>query len=209
MARVYIPDEQAMFAYLRGRLDGSGFEQSRAALVFVRRIYAGQDRAGDTSSIIHPLSMACDAIACKGVTDEIIATMLLHDVCTNWNIPVSALPVNDIVKRAINLMMICPSRCKDTIETKQLCYRELLNSKEAVICKAFDSYANLNDMVDTLNEEIAIKKDIRETHALLMPILKEAKYIYPELSDMLHIIRIALKRTLIMMAAYHKVNLKN
>ena len=80
-------------------------------------------------------------------------------------------------------------------------------SKEAIICKAFDRYANLNDMDGVLSEE-AIIKNIRETHELLMPMLKEAKYEYPELSDMLHTIRTALKRTLNMMAKYHNVELK-
>jgi hypothetical protein len=41
-----------------------------------------------------------------------------------------------------------------------------------------------------------------------MPVLKEAKYEYPELSDMLHTIRTALKNTLRMLAYNHKVELK-
>ena len=57
-----------------------------------------------TPYIIHPLSMACDAIACKGTTDEIVATILLHDVCEDCNIPLSALPVNEVVKNSSPLL---------------------------------------------------------------------------------------------------------
>ena len=96
MKEIYELNEATMFTYLRGRLDGPGFEQSRAALVFARKAHAGQIRKSGVPYIVHPLSMACDAIACKGATDEIIATILLHDVCEDCNIPLSALPVNGL-----------------------------------------------------------------------------------------------------------------
>ena len=207
MSELYNPSEETMFTYLRGRLDGPGFEQSRAALVFARKAHNGQRRKNGLPYIVHPLSMACDAIACKGATDEIIATILLHDVCEDCNIPLSSLPVDEVVRHGVKLMTIRPYQGEEKLETKRRYFHELLDSKEAVICKAFDRYANLNDADGVLSEE-AIVKNIRETHELLMPVLKEAKYEYPELSDMLHTIRTALKRTLVMMARYHNVELK-
>ena len=204
---IYTPNEETMFTYLRGRLDGPGFEQSRAALVFARRAHSGQFRKNGKPYIIHPLSMACDAIACKGTTDEIVATILLHDVCEDCNIPLSALPVNEIVKTGVKLMTLRPFLGEEKVETKRRYFNELLGSKEAVICKAFDRYANLNDAEGALAEE-AIVKNILETHELLMPVLKEAKYQYPELSDTLHTISRVLKNTLVMMARYHNVELK-
>ena len=207
MANIYEPNEATMFTYLRGRLDGLGFEQSRAALVFARKAHNGQFRKNGRPYIVHPLSMACDAIACKGVTDEIIATILLHDVCEDCNVPLSALPVNDVVKHGIKLMTIKPFEGEEKSETKRRYFNELLESKEAIITKAFDRYANLNDMEGALKEE-SIVKNIKETHELLMPALKEAKYMYLELSDMLHSIRTALKNTLKMMAYNHHVELE-
>lgn len=207
MANIYEPDEATMFTYLRGRLDGPGFEQARAALVFARKAHSGQFRKNGKPYIVHPLSMACDAIACKGATDEIIATILLHDVCEDCNIPLTALPVNDVVKRGVKLMTIKPFEGEEKAETKRRYFHELLDSKEAIITKAFDRYANLNDMDGTLSEK-SIVKNISETHELLMPVLKEAKYEYPELSDMMHTIRKMLKNTLVMMARYHQVKLE-
>ena len=204
---LYEPNTEKMFTYLRGRLDGPGFEQSRSALAFAWKAHSGQTRKNGAPYIVHPLSMACDAIACKGATDEIIATILLHDVCEDCNIPLTALPVNDAVRTGVKLMTIRPYEGEDKLETKRRYFNELLDSREAVICKAFDRNANLNDSEGALPEE-AIVKNIRETHELLMPVLKEAKYAYPELSDMLHTIRTTLKRTINLMALYHHVELK-
>lgn len=206
MLNAYLPNEKVMFTYLRGRLDGPGFEQSRTALVFARNAHKGQTRKNGTPYMVHPLSMACDAIACKGATDEIVATILLHDVCEDCNIPLTALPVNEIVRRGVKLMTISPFDGESRIETKRRYFNELLDSREAIVCKAFDRYANLNDAEGALSEA-AIIKNIIETHELLMPVLKEAKYVYPELSDMLHIIRTKLKNTLVMMARYYNVEL--
>lgn len=206
MKEAYEPNEIIMFTYLRGRLDGPGFEQSQKALAFARRAHEGQLRKSGVPYIVHPLSMACDAIACKGATDEIIATILLHDVCEDCNIPLSALPVNDVVRQGVKLMTIRPFEGEEKTETKRRYFHELLYSKEAIICKAFDRYANLNDAEGILSED-AIVKNIVETHELLMPVLKEAKYEYPELSDMLHTVRTMLKRTVKMMARYHNVEL--
>lgn len=204
---IYEPNENTMFTYLRGRLDGPGFEQSRAALVFARKAHNGQTRKNGKPYIVHPLSMACDAIACKGATDEIIATILLHDVCEDCNIPLSALPVNDVIRYGVKLMTVKPLQGEEKSETKRRYFHELLDSKEAIVAKAFDRYANLNDMEQALSEE-AIVKNIKETHELLMPVLKEAKFEYPELSDMMHTIRKMLSNTLKMMARYHKVDLQ-
>lgn len=203
----YELDELVMYTYLRGRLDGPGFEQSQKALQFARKAHKDQERKDGRPYIIHPLSMACDAIACRGATDEIIATILLHDVCEDCGIPLSALPVNAIVKRGVELMTVPEVPKDDKPAIKRLYFGKLLESKEAIVCKAFDRNANLNDAEGALTED-AIVKNIVETHELLMPVLKEAKYAYPELSDMLHTIRTALKRTLTLMARYHNINLE-
>lgn len=207
MSNLYEPNFEKMFTYLRGRLDGPGFEQSQAALAFAWKAHAGQIRKNGAPYIVHPLAMACDAIACKGATDEIVATILLHDVCEDCNIPLSALPVNETVRHGVKMMTIRPFQGEEKVETKRRYFHELLDSKEAIICKAFDRYANLNDAEGALSEE-AIVKNIVETHELLMPVLKEAKYEYPELSDMLHTVRTMLKRTVRMMAFYHHVELE-
>lgn len=204
---IYEPNLDIMLAYLRGRLDGPGFEQSQKALAFACEAHDGLKRESGAPYIIHPVQMACDAIACKGATDEIIATILLHDVSEEHKIPLSALPVNEVVRRGVELMTIKKFQDEEPSELKRRYYNELLGSKEATVSKAFDRLNNLHSMEGVFSEE-RIAKNIRETHELLMPILKKAKFVFPEMSDMLHTVKAEIKRTIELMARYHNVNLK-
>lgn len=206
MAGIYEPNLEKMFTFLRGRLIGAGWEQSIKALAYARKAHAGQFRDRGDPYLIHPVSMACDAIACKGATDNLIATILLHDVVEDCGKELSALPVNDIVKQGVRYMTIEPLYSENKEETKKRYYRELTKSPEAVLCKGFDRISNLNDMYG-LGEE-RIKKNVLETHEYLMPVLKEAKNIYPQYADMLHVIRTSLKRIIILFADQYKIELK-
>lgn len=206
MAGIYEPNLEKMFTFLRGRLIGSGWEQSIKALAYARNAHNGQFRDKGEPYLIHPVAMACDAIACKGATDNLIATILLHDVVEDCGKELSALPVNDIVKEGVRYMTVKPLYSENKAETKKRYFLELINSPEAVLCKGFDRNANLNDM-SGLGEE-RIKKNVLETHEYLMPVLKEAKNIYPQYADMLHILRTNLKRTIKLLADQYKIELE-
>ena len=164
-----------MYTYLRGYLIGANLQNSINALQFARQKHEGQIRKDGAPYIAHPLSMACYAVALGIKDDNIIATILLHDVVEDCNVPVEFLPVNDTIKYAVQKMTV-KKLDTDTskIETKCRYFNELLDSKEAIICKALDRYNNLADMPFALSEK-AIGKNCAETDILLLPILKIAK----------------------------------
>jgi GTP pyrophosphokinase len=179
-----------MYTYLRGYCIGANMTQSIAALQFAREYHAGQTRKDGTPYIVHPLSMACYAIALGLRDDSIIATILLHDVVEDCGIKVEYLPVSDTVKRAVQHMTIVKFDTDvDKIETKCRYFNELLDSKEALICKALDRYNNLSDMPMSFTKD-AMGKNVAETEVLLLPILKKAKEKYIELADILFVLRI-------------------
>jgi hypothetical protein len=104
-------------------------------------------------------------------------------------INVEYLPVSNDVKNAVKHMTIQRFRTDiDKIETKCRYFNELLESREALICKALDRYNNLSDMPLNMAAE-AVGKNVAETEVLLMPVLKEAKAKYPDLADALFILR--------------------
>ena len=69
-----------MFTYLRGNLVGSKMNESLRALQYARDMHKDQKRKNGVPYIIHPLSMACYAVALGIEDDNVIATILLHDV---------------------------------------------------------------------------------------------------------------------------------
>lgn len=178
-----------MYTYLRGYLIGAKLTQSIIALQFAREKHKDQKRKNGVPYIVHPLSMACYAIALGVRDDNIISTLLLHDVPEDCGIEIEHLPVNDTVKFAVKCMTVVKLKTdKSKIETKRRYFNNLLESKEAVICKAFDRYNNLSDMPFALSPD-AIGKNVAETDVLLLPILKEAKEKWADLSDIMFVLR--------------------
>jgi GTP pyrophosphokinase len=178
-----------MYTYLRGFLVGANMTESLKALGFARHRHSSQTRKDGTPYIVHPLSMACYAVAMGLREDNIIATILLHDVPEDCGIGVDYLPVNSTVKNAVKHMTIQRFKTDvDKIETKCRYFNELLESREALICKALDRYNNLSDMPLSMSAD-AVGKNVAETEVLLMPILKEAKSRYPDLADALFVLR--------------------
>lgn len=77
----YTPNVDKMYTYLTAFLRGAGMTESIKALSFARQKHSGQNRKNGIPYIAHPLSMACYAAALGIKDDNIMATILLHDVC--------------------------------------------------------------------------------------------------------------------------------
>ncbi len=185
----YQYDVEKMYTYLRGYLVGAQLTQSLRALQFAREKHKDQKRKNGVPYIVHPLSMACYAAALNLRDDNIISTILLHDVSEDCGVDIENLPVNDTVKAAVKCMTVTKFKTdKSKIETKRRYFNNLLESKEAVICKAIDRYNNLSDMPFGLTPD-NIGKNVAETDVLLLPVLKEAKEKWAELSDILFVLR--------------------
>jgi GTP pyrophosphokinase len=177
-----------MFTYLRGYLIGAKMEESLKALQFAREKHAGQTRKGGEPYIVHPLRMACYAVALDIRNDNIIATILLHDVVEDCGVMISNLPFNDSIKTGVKYMTVAPLAGEDKADTKRRYFQQLLESKEAIVCKALDRYDNLSSMAGVLSED-AVRKNVIETNDLLLPVLKEAKEKWVDLSNILFILR--------------------
>lgn len=192
-AKNYQYNIDKMYTYLRGYLVGANLTQSLRALQFARDKHKDQKRKNGAPYIVHPLSMACYAVALGLRDDNIIATILLHDVPEDCSVPIDSLPVNETVKRAVKYMTITPlSTDKDKIETKKRYFNELLESKEAIICKTIDRYMNLVDAPFDLSRD-AIGKNCAETTVLLLPVLKQARDKYAELANIMFVLRTNLR----------------
>lgn len=190
MSNYYVPDIQKMYTYLTAFFRGANMTESLKALTYAREKHDGQTRKdGKTPYIVHPLSMACYAAGLGIRDDNIMATILLHDVCEDCGIDLDSLPFNDCIKFGVKHVTVTKLDTDlDKLETKRRYFSELLESREATITKAIDRYNNLSDMVSSFTPD-AIGKNAAETEVLLLPVLKKAKSKWCDLSDLLYVLR--------------------
>ncbi len=177
-----------MYTYIRGYANGCHMTQSLQALAFARQKHAGQKRKSGEPYVVHPLTMACNALGMGIKDDEAIATILLHDVCEDCGVSLEELPVTDNVRHSVDLMTF---RIMDG-ETKEIAknryYNMLIEDREATLTKLVDRCHNVSSMAGTFSIE-KLKSYIEETREYVLPLLRKAKEIYPADSDVLFILK--------------------
>ena len=179
---------EKMYTYLRGYATGAKMHETLKALTFARMHHNGQKRKSGDPYIVHPLTMACNALSLGIRDDEIIATILLHDVCEDCNVCFQELPVNDRVRNSVALMtfQVMSGETKDTAKNRY--YNLILQDRAATITKLLDRCHNVSSMAGTFSTE-NLKAYIEETRQYVLPLLRKAKTIYPEDSDILFVLK--------------------
>lgn len=179
---------EKMYTFLRGYASGAGMKDTVKALTFAREKHKEQFRKSGEPYIVHPLTMACNAVSMGIKEDSVIATILLHDVCEDCGVNPNELPVSDTVKRAVDLMTF---RVMDG-ETKEIAknryYNRLMESREAALTKLLDRCHNVSSMAGTFSVD-KLKSYIEETRHYVLPLLRKVKDQYPEDSDILFVLK--------------------
>ena len=135
-----------------------------------------------------------------------IAVILLHDVCEDTGISPESLPFNETIRRGVKYVTFQKYDDEEKQTAKIRYFKELLESREALICKGLDRFMNLSTMEGILSEE-AIIKNIKETDELLLPVMKTGKEKWPEMSDYLFVMRANIRAINNTLAAVHGVEL--
>lgn len=181
-------NHEKMYTYIKGYASGAQMEQTLRALSFARAKHEGQLRKDGTPYIIHPLTMACNALSMGIRDDAVIATILLHDVCEDCGAALSELPVNTEVKRAVELMTFTIMEGETKENAKVRYYNMMLESRPATLCKLIDRCHNVSSMAGTFSKEKLIAY-IEETRRFVLPLLRKAKAAYPNDADILFVLK--------------------
>ena len=179
---------EKMYTYLRGYASGLGMKDSLKAMSFAREKHKGQFRKSGEPYIVHPLTMACNAVGMGIKEDSVIATILLHDVCEDCGVNPNELPVSDTVKHAVDLMTFRVMEGETKEIAKNRYYNMLLQSREACMTKLIDRCHNVSSMAGTFSVE-KLKSYIEETRHYVLPLLRKVKNQYPEDSDILFVLK--------------------
>ncbi len=183
---VFNPEK--MYTYIRGFASALSMEQTLKALPYAREKHNGQFRKSGEPYIVHPLTMACDAIGLGIKDDNIIATILLHDVCEDCGVNILELPVNSDVRRGVELMTfkVMDGETKET--AKRRYYNMLVQSREASVTKLIDRCHNVSSMAGTFTIE-KLKSYIKETREYVLPLLRQVKDTYPDEANILFVLK--------------------
>lgn len=179
---------EKMYTYLKGFACGAGMNETLKALTFARNKHHGQFRKSGEPYIIHPLTMACNAVSMGIKDDSVVATILLHDVCEDCGVSVAELPVNEKVKRGVELMTFQMMEGEDKEIAKNRYYNMLLHNREATLTKLIDRCHNVSSMAGTFSVE-KLKAYIEETRRYVLPLLRKAKDLYPEESNEIFLLK--------------------
>lgn len=177
-----------MYTYIRGYASALEMQQTLRALAFAREKHNGQTRKSGDPYIIHPLTMACNALSLGIKDDNVIATILLHDVCEDCGVSLNELPVSERVRRGVELMTFSVMD-GETKETAKIRYYNMLPScKEAVYTKLIDRCHNVSTMAGAFSREKLIAY-IEETRKFVLPMIRKVKEKYPDDTDVLFVLK--------------------
>ena len=192
---------ERMYSRLAVTAEIEGLRNTFFALRFMKKEHEGQFRKPSIFSdakvpyIAHPLMMACHAHALGIREDEIIATILLHDVCEDCGVDSDSLPVSDGVKNAVALLTYHDDPIiEDSILKKQY-YQAISGDRIATIVKILDRCNNISTMASSFSEKKLVSY-IDETETYVMPLLEQAKHSIPEYVDALYVIKYHMKSVL-------------
>ena len=177
-------NSEKMYTFLKGFAHGANMSETLRALAYAREKHTGQMRKSGEPYIVHPLTMACNAVS-MGIRDDIlVATILLHDVCEDCDVEVDELPVSEAVRRNVDLLTFRIMESESKEDAKKRYFRHLVNSREAALTKLIDRCHNVSSMAGTFSVE-KTRAYIEETREYVLPLLKTAKTTFTNDSDML------------------------
>ena len=149
-------DADHMFTFVKGRAQMRKMTQTLAVLELLRPAHGGQARKSrngfDTSYVVHPLTLACHALAMGLGEDDVLAACLAHDMVEDAHIPPEDLPVNERVREAVRLVSKNLVDHGDP-EWEGTYYENIRKNPLACLVKCLDRVHNLAGMADAYNRE--------------------------------------------------------
>ena len=181
-------NSEKMYTFIRGFASGAQLKETLSALSYAREKHSGQLRKSGEPYIVHPLTMACNAISIGIREDDVLATILLHDVCEDCGVDPALLPVSDPVKHSVELLTFSVMEGETKEIAKNRYYNMILQDRAATLTKLIDRCHNVSSMAGTFSKE-KLRAYIEETRQYVLPLLRKAKVKYPADSDMLFVLK--------------------
>ena len=144
-------DFSHMFTFVKGRAQMLNMPQALAVLDLLRQAHGSQERRSrygfGTTYMVHPLTMACHALALGLKDDDVIAACLAHDMVEDSDLKLSDLPVGDRVREVVRLVSY-NTYDESRPDLDDVYFENIRKNPLACLIKCLDRCNNLAGMAD-------------------------------------------------------------
>ena len=182
-------DADHMFTFVKGRAQMLKLPQTLEVLSLLRKAHSDQSRKSkygfEAPYVVHPLTLACHALAMGLRDDDILAACLAHDMVEDSKDPhyePEDLPVNETVREAVRLVTKpAEEEKKKNPDWEKKYYANIQKNPLACLIKCLDRVNNLSGMADGFPRE-KMKEYTAETDRYYPKLLENIKKV-PEWND--------------------------
>ena len=162
--------------------ESRGLKQSLWALDFAAKKHDGQTRKGPEGVpyISHPLYMACQAISLGIAEDDLLAAVLLHDVCEDCGVLPEELQVSESVRKAVCLVTRTGSKADE--EAEKAYYKAISENRLASMVKLLDRCHNVAFLALGMKDK-KLQRYVSETENHFYPLFETTSRRWPEYSQ--------------------------
>lgn len=171
-------DAGKMHARISGYAAALDWRDVPSALAFMKKAHEGQIRKDGQPYIVHPLTMACHAIALGVRKPSVIAALLLHDVCEDCGVQPDQLPVSERVRQIVGRLTRVGKQPLDEY------YGPIGEDPDTALCKIFDCCHNVSSMAGPFSLA-KIREQIEEKERYIYPLFATVKHAEPDYGNML------------------------
>ena len=177
-------DVSHMFTFVKGRAQMLGLTQTLAVMDKLRAAHGSQERKSrygfGTSYMVHPLTIACHALAMGLRDDDVLAACLAHDMVEDSEMLVSDIPSGERVREAVRLVSKSEIYPKDA-DWEDRYYEQIRKNPLACLVKCLDRVNNVAGMADAFSRDWMIRYTM-ETDRYYPALLDAIKKV-PEWND--------------------------
>lgn len=195
--------EEHMFTRVKTVAELSNLKETYKALYYMREQHNGQFRKKQKYTdakipyIVHPLMMACHALSMGLVEDDLLAVILLHDVCEDCGVSPEELPFSEPVRTAVDLLTKRPlertggsksDMAAQKEEYTRKYYEGIKTNRLAAMTKVIDRCNNVSTMAQAFNDR-KLTEYIEETETYVMPVLSVIKKNWMDYNNAIFLIK--------------------
>ena len=187
--------EEVLVEKLRSIAEGEDLQQTLRAIDYAGKSHEGQYRSpmGGASErvpyFMHPLQMCMHAWAAGIREDEVLAAMLLHDVCEDCGVAPEDLPFSEGVREVVGLVTKDREmfRRLGKEQASEVYFAGIRGNVRAMLVKCFDRCSNLSTMGMSFSPK-KMNAYILETEKYILPLAEMTAAACPELEDVVFLL---------------------